>query len=288
MRESHGDVVVCGSRDGRVLIGFHVCAHPHTICRQIICTHIYLDCLCAFISIIFVFACKNLLMLSRTILILRHLFLPQATAPTRRLVSHSGVDSTLHATVPWSLASSPSPYLLQHLVVSVDQSDHFALQLSDLYPLPDASKQAQVFYREASIEGASECVAGADAVASGCISVVASTSGQLFDVTTRQHVCSAGPDQCMHSFGVWQVWVVDEGNELVVLGDLSAYVSLSGYRWRLPANSTKTTPITHVIAVGEPGEVVSLTYLRKSGGKWLVHVMPISIGADGRAMAVLK
>ena len=111
---------------------------------------------------------------------------------------------------------------------------------------------------------------------------------ELFDVITSQHVCSAGQDQCLHSFAVWQVWVVDKSDELVVLGDLSSYVSLSGYRWRLPANSTKTNPITSVIAVGEPGEVVRLTYLRKSGSRWLVHVMPISIGSDGRAVVVLK
>ena len=216
------------------------------------------------------------------------MYLAQATAPTRRLVSHSGVDSTLYATVPWSLSSSPSPYLLQHLVVSVDQSDHFALKPSDLYPLPDASKLSQVLYREASIEGASECVEGADAVASGCVSAISGASEELFDVRTSQHVCSAGQDQCLHSFGVWQVWVVEESDELIVLGDLSSYVSLSGYRWRLPANSTKTNPITSVVAVGEPGEVVHLTYLRKSGGRWLVHVMPISIGGDGRTVAVLK
>ena len=86
---------------------------------------------------------------------------------------------------------------------------------------------------------------------------------------------------------MWQVWAVDEAEELVVLGDLSVYVSLSGYRWRLPATSTKSSPTTHLVAVGEPGEVVRLTYLRKSGGTWWVHVMPITIGADGRTVAAL-
>ena len=51
-----------------------------------------------------------------------------AVAPTRRLVSHAGVDATERRSVPEALAASPG-HLLQHLVVSVDQPSPFALTL---------------------------------------------------------------------------------------------------------------------------------------------------------------
>jgi hypothetical protein len=54
-----------------------------------------------------------------------------ATAPTRRIVSHSGVDAAAQTTVPAALAANPT-HLLQHLVVSVDQAEEFTIQLNDL------------------------------------------------------------------------------------------------------------------------------------------------------------
>lgn len=103
-----------------------------------------------------------------------------ATAPTRRLVSHSGVDATAQATVPAALADNTGKYLLQYLVVSVDQPDHFMVQMSDLYPLPISSGgsiPAKVaFIRPATIEGETKCTAGKDAMASGCVSIVPSLS----------------------------------------------------------------------------------------------------------------
>jgi hypothetical protein len=55
-----------------------------------------------------------------------------ATAPTRRLVSHAGVDATAQSTVTHALDNATA--LLQHMVVSVDQPESFKLQVGDLYP----------------------------------------------------------------------------------------------------------------------------------------------------------
>ena len=52
-----------------------------------------------------------------------------AVAPTRRLVSHAGVDATDQSSVPEALAASDGRHLLSHLVVSVDQPDSFKLQV---------------------------------------------------------------------------------------------------------------------------------------------------------------
>merc|ERR1712127_226354 len=139
---------------------------------------------------------------------------------------------------------------------------------------------------------------GADAVATGCVSMSAATPAAqapfdmpLFDVATAKYSCSQGSGNCMHTVGLWQVWVADASDDLVILGDLSAYVSLSGYRFRLP--STSSTPLSSsgssaavgnvLIAVGQPDEEVTVTYLRKvAGGQWIVHNQAVTIGSTGR------
>ena len=151
-----------------------------------------------------------------------------------RLVSHAGVDATAQASVPAALATAVEAvgsggggeFLLQHIVVSVDQPESFDLQVGDLYPpLPPALNNSVVLVRLAT-DGGKQCVAGTDAVASGCVTLVdlsaakvlptASTS--LFDVSTANATCSqlpyaggalpAGPN-CLHTVEVWQVWVVE-------------------------------------------------------------------------------
>jgi hypothetical protein len=134
--------------------------------------------------------------------------------------------------------------------------------------------------------------------------MVVSTAGRpsyntpLFDVTTKDLGCSqgAGVDQstnatfCTHSIGMWQVWTADSTDELIVLGDLSAYVSLSGYRFRLPAGvgAGAEGAGEGLIAVGQPGEEVSVTYLRKLAGTWIVHVQLVTIGEQGRSEFTLN
>jgi hypothetical protein len=242
-----------------------------------------------------------------------------ATAPTRRLVSHTGVDATEQKALPEALMESKGRHLLQHLVVSVDQPESFKLQALDLYPLPPPT--TQIFWRKAN-DGGAACTAGSDAVASGCVSghvTVKTATTELFDVTTASFRCSqppyaggilpAGPN-CLHAVGVWQVWTAEADAKFVLLGDLTAYVSLSGYRFRLPA-TTNAGGGAHAVApprsqaypppprsevvgeqlvvVGMPKEEVTVTYLRKVDGeaKWTVAVKAVEIGADGRAEATL-
>lgn len=219
-----------------------------------------------------------------------------ATAPTRRLVSHAGVDATAQATVPASL--NGSHHALQHLVRSVDLDEPFMLRASDLYPEPNAP--SVVLWRSAA-DGGPSCVAGADAVSSGCISMaaVASLEEELFDVSSAGFGCTqpryaghagspipAGPT-CMHTHGLWQVWVVDPAADFVLLGDISKYVSLSGYRFRLtaPASPSTGSEGQTVVVVGVPGEVVAVTYLKRSSStsRFTVFARNVTIEGDGRA-----
>ena len=184
-------------------------------------------------------------------------------------MSHAGVDATAQQTVPAALADAAigaaGGGLLQYIVVSVDQDAPFTLLDTDLYPQPDRSSgdgdgdgdsdgdgvgvgdsdddsDPRMFWRSAA-DGGKPCVSGSDAVASGCVTPSATpsaTGASLFDVTTAGHRCSQAPSastgpNCLHAVGVWQVWPVGTNASLVVLGDLSAYVSLSGYRFRLPS-----------------------------------------------------
>ena len=65
----------------------------------------------------------------------------------------------------------------------------------------------------------------------------------------------------------------------VLLGDLGTYASMSGYRFRAGV------AIESVIVVGEPGEVVPVTYLiphSRSASGWLLKEVAITVGNDGR------
>lgn len=243
-----------------------------------------------------------------------------AHAPTRRIVSHGGVDATERRSLPDALVASPA-FLLQYLVVSVDQPDTFHIHGSDLYPsllvavggsMTNTAATIQVFWREAT-DGGRPCIAGSDAIVSGCVQLAGNISAEqpLFDVTTAATHCSqlpyrggilpAGPN-CLHSVGVWQAWAVDASAEFVLLGDLSKYVSLSGYRFRLPGKSNHSgTPGEALVVLGMPAEVVNVTYLRRKNVataptrsrlpvnvmQWTVHVQNIVIGATGRSVVEL-
>ena len=238
-----------------------------------------------------------------------------ATAPTRRIVSHAGVDATEQETLPAALAKADGGYLLQHLVVSVDQPDSFDLVAADLYPAPvglgdTTSAGSVLFWREAT-DGGRSCVPGADAVVSGCVNMVevANGSTELFDVSTAAHRCSQAPSMpnklpsganCLHSVGLWQAWSVARstanGGGVVVLGDLTRYVSLSGYRFRLPPStktigsdrSTGEVDGSKLIVVGMPDELVPITYLVKNtAGKWIVKSQNCTVGSTGRTLVEL-
>jgi len=202
--------------------------------------------------------------------------------PTRRLVSHTGMDSALHRTVPAALAAI-SQHLLQWLVVGVDVSCSFVLNKGDVYPAVGGN--TAVLYR--SFHGSSNCRDGADASASGCITRAATP--HLFDMDTRsQSVASCvAPNECEHAVSLWQLWA-EPGPEALVLplGELSAYVSLSGHRFRLrePPGTSAHTANLSLVAVGSPAEVVDFTYLERSSeaSPWTVRVTKVTVSATGR------
>ena len=316
--------------------------------------------------------------------------------PTRKLVSHAGVDATAHVTVEAAMAAQPRK-LVQHLVRSVDQNDAagFHVQLGDLYPAPEGMPSAALFADTATThptspaatttststatttngiaadaaadsksdlyvlwrlandggDSTATCLNDTDAVASGCVQlrVATMTDGEgaaaaaaatpLMDVTTSKIPCTqppyaggpppakvpAGPT-CLHTHGLWQIWTARAGvtDDLIILGDLGRYVSLSGYRFRLPAQasgfggggdraeglesngSEDTSKATgqQLVVVGMPEEIVPITYLRLKKGnnisgrtsgsrssentpEWVVHVQTVVIGSSGRAEVTL-
>lgn len=91
---------------------------------------------------------------------------------------------------------------------------------------------------------------------------------------------------------MWQIVSAPSTAEFVLLGDLSAYVSLSGYRFRLPGAAQDLSSGAKLgeslVVVGMPGEAVEVTYLRKVASKWIVHVQHVAVGSDGRVPVTLK
>ncbi len=201
-----------------------------------------------------------------------------ATSPTRKLVSHAAFEGTATATAEDYVKNNK--VLLQHLIVSVDQEDNFVLTRSDLYPRIGVNRSL-VFIRRADFgggKGTAGCMVGADAISTGCVKMLGPGEEELFDVTTQNTSCSTGSGgDCSHRVGVWQVFFAAPGDDLVVLGDLRAYVSLSGYRFRLQAEGNR------MIAVGKPGEAVPVTFLRKTAsGAWIVGAVTVLVGSGGR------
>lgn len=139
-----------------------------------------------------------------------------ASRPTRRLVSHTGVDLTLHATVPQALANLTADGFasLMYVVVAVNSTTSFALQAADLYPAVDV-KQQLVLWRSAN---APVCTNGSDPVASGCVT---SGSQQLMDASGDKSTCPPA-GRCEQQWAVWQVsWA------MAVFSILSAAVLIS-------------------------------------------------------------
>eukprot|EP00035_Acanthoeca_spectabilis_P033311 m.22938 g.22938 ORF g.22938 m.22938 type:complete len:1111 (+) comp5887_c0_seq1:65-3397(+) len=222
---------------------------------------------------------------------------PEITpTPTRRLVLHTGRDATLYRTVPSALALAPES-LLQWLVVAVDVNCTFQVRRGDLYPLP--SPTSGVLVR--SYHGMAPCVDGADPIASGCLvstpahpqrfpeptSSSTTNNDALFEAGTIGSAAVAkceAPNECVHAVAVWQLWPEPgTATRVLPLGDLNAYASLSGYRFRIAATPGAGANMS-LVAVGAPGERVGFTYLERAGtaAPWRVRVLSLAVGPDGR------
>tara|TARA_B110000208_G_scaffold84623_1_gene107310 strand:+ start:442 stop:1851 length:1410 start_codon:yes stop_codon:yes gene_type:complete len=208
-----------------------------------------------------------------------------ATAPTRTLVSHAGVDATRVSTIVAALEQMPD-LLLQHIIVSVDQNASFAVRRLDVYPA--IGRQQLVLVRDASDGGTNApCVKGSDALASGCVAIADPTSGTLFNAASKAQACSQGgvfgrerSGACMHTVKTWQIFVAASDATSVFLGDVSVYVSLSGYRFRLTPGGDSTK----IAVVGHPDESVTLSWAVLGADKktWTVATRDVIIGPTGR------
>ena len=218
---------------------------------------------------------------------------PELTkVPTRRLNSHVGYDATLWQRAPDSLAMHR--HAVQWLVVGINTTTApFGIRRNDLYPLPAPSSHLAVrtFYR-------ATCPTGVDPFAAehdgGCLEL--KKTGEvdfedLFDIAASPAPCP-GVDLCKHVLTYHTVFEIPAGGgtsaaaDPVLLGQLGAYASLSGYRFRLVADDA-----TQLIVVGEPGESVEVTYLlpsRTTKSGWVTKVRAVVVGSDGRKQIAMN
>lgn len=200
-----------------------------------------------------------------------------ATRPTRALVSHVGYDATLRLTAPEALKQLPGHHL-QWIVVGLNTTTvPFAIRGADLYPAatPEQHVASRSFYQPA-------CANNTDPFApeSGCLHLQKDSSGDVLDISASPAPCPA-VGLCRHQLTVHSIFALPAaGDRAVLLGDLSAYVSLSGYRFRhLPGDPSQ------IVVVGAPKETVPVTYLVPSAASasgWIAKVAGIVVGADGR------
>lgn len=213
---------------------------------------------------------------------------PEITsAPTRELVSHVGYDATLYNRIPDSLKTHD--HFLQWIVAGVNTtSTPFIIKSGDLYPLPKADHTLayRSFYQQRCLDG-EDPFGPQKSGGSSCLEL-GSDKGDLFDISSMPAPCP-GPDLCRHILTFYQIFdlsqvpvsALDSSIRAVLLGDMGAYASISGYRFRIHPEKAHT-----VVVVGQPGEVVEVTYLvngmnTKSG--WITKVQDVTIGNDGRS-----
>ena len=199
--------------------------------------------------------------------------------PTRRLVSHVGYDATLRQRVPDSLVLHHNS--IQWLVVGINATS-LGIHRNDLYPLPNLASRlaSRTFYRPV-------CRDGVDPFAQtgGCLDLKTGEE-DLFDIAASTAPCP-GVGLCRHILTYHTVFEIPVTTVApVLLGDLGAYASLSGYRFRLVADN-----LAKVIVVGQPGESVEVTYMvpnATTSSGWVARVQTVVVGNDGRRQITME
>jgi hypothetical protein len=215
-----------------------------------------------------------------------------ATKPTRRLVSHAGYDATLRLRVPDALkqlATDATPFLMWVVFSMNATTTPFDIIGRDLYPLPKTTDHLAV----RSFYGA-PCVNNADPFGEGgCLALRTDARGEgLFDIGSNPGPCP-GVGLCKNKLTYHSIYTMPASpTHPVLLGDLGAYASMSGYRFRLASSAAAAggatgaaAAVRDVIVVGEPDEVVPVTYLIPHSGSasgWLLKEVPVTVGGDGR------
>ena len=99
------------------------------------------------------------------------------------------------------------------------------------------------------------------------------------------------PGACTKAFALWSVWEAAQSQRIVVLGDLSRFVPLSGYRLRLvpQLRAESTDGSVRLVVVGSPQERVWLGYLERNaaGHAWILREALVVVGSEGREEALL-
>lgn len=92
-----------------------------------------------------------------------------------------------------------------------------------------------------------------------------------------------GKGQCTKSFALWTVWQAKPTQRIVILGDLSALVPLSGFRFRLAEYSISGDAV-QLVVVGTPGEQVTVHYLERGSRGWRIQEQKVHVGSHGRTV----
>ena len=204
-----------------------------------------------------------------------------ATKPTRRLSGHAYVTAAETMAVPAALASLAQVFV-QWSVVAVDLPAPTTITAStDLYPPP---RTTHLLMRLANWK---PCRDGADAVESKCVAIVKASDAMTLSTRAPDALgCSAGT--CNHSSTLLHLWEANTVEPAVaLLGDLTRFIPLSGYRFRLGSNRRT------LIVVGSPRERVVVTFLvlharnnsmLQDGGSWVVRVRTADVGPSGSRM----
>jgi hypothetical protein len=200
--------------------------------------------------------------------------------PTRRLVSHTGVDATRISTVPEGVKAQPV-VLLQWIVMAVDVPGAFPVLAADLYPRPSQLASGLGTILLVRDWHGPPCKDGDTLSPSSCLAEINATTA-LFDARTDTPE-AVTCERCKHRFRQWLVYPSSGApGELVLLGDLTKAVPLSGYRFRLSPTSSASAGLP-IVLIGNPGEAVPITYvLRDAKGAATIRVQSVTIGDGGR------
>lgn len=212
-----------------------------------------------------------------------------ATTPTRRLVAHAGYDATERLRVPDALAQLErirEPFLMWIVFGMNATTTPFNIVGNDLYPLPKQSDHLAVrsFYSTA------KCINNSDPFVGGCLALRKDARGDaLFNIGSTPSTGCPGVGLCKNKLTFHSVYSIPASpTRAVLLGDLGAYASMSGYRFRLASSDALVqTAATRIVVVGEPGEIVPVSYLIPHSGSasgWLFKEVQVAVWADGRKL----
>ena len=197
----------------------------------------------------------------------------QALSTSERQLNAAAVWSTYsraeEAEAAQTKASSAAQYHILGVDVNTVHNETLPVFAEDMYPPPPAGASFAVrdWHRSA------DCVAGADAVATGCVSVAGGgRDGPLLALDGGMSWPFG-----THTTQLYTATLLQPG-KVTLLGELDKFVPLSRKRFsHVQASATGLK----AMLTGQPGEVVHITALRPHGTSWVVAYAGVTIGVDG-------